>query len=431
MLTTNKFIWSKSTFFIILLFLLVLNLLISINKINNELKFTQNKIRKDYELILERCEKKAISLGFLLQKTTNNTEQSFLLRSYNLLNHKDGLYLSFMPTVESATNQWFFSLDPSTGIELYKKVHGLKGMTNILIAIDVNSLADELLENNQPKFYKIYLIKKEINNSFNKAFNYYFDQYILKHQPNLLQVFKYMTLSILSPTLMLFGWFVIYYKMKFKYKKFYKREYSDLLKQQNDFIEELKLQINKQSFEISSLNLKIEALIQTNLAIDFFAKDFVSSLIKYNKNSDQLKEQKVPLTGFFSAEELKDKPINILIEETLQYHSHAFVNDNHNIITTTSNNFLVPGNNIFGLKKVIIVSLQYLLACSPLGTNFRITIDGTKFESLNIEIMEQDTFVFLEDQKFANKLQTTQKFTDLFCVPWEKIIELSKNENFT
>ena len=134
MLIINKSIWfwSKSTFFIILLFLLALNLLISANKIHKELKFTQSKIRKDYELILERCEKKAASLGFLLQKATNNTEQSFLLRNYNLLSHKDFLYLSFMPTVEPATKHWVFSLEPFTGIELYKKIYDLKGMTNIV-----------------------------------------------------------------------------------------------------------------------------------------------------------------------------------------------------------------------------------------------------------------------------------------------------------
>lgn len=218
--------------------------------------------------------------------------------------------------------------------------------------------------------------------------------------------------------------------MKSKYKKLYKEKYSDLLKQRGCLIEESQSHINKQNLEICFLNSKIEALIKTNLAIDCFAKDFVSSLIKYNRNSDRVKEKKALLVDIFSALEFEDKPIKNIIEEAIQYHLHTFVNDNHSIATSISHDFFIKGENIFGLKKVIVVALQYLLKCSPLGTNFKLTINGNKFANLSIEIVEQDTFVFLEDQQITNKLQTTEKFTDLFCLSWEKLLELSKNEKF-
>lgn len=424
----SKTIWSKNTFFIILLFMLLLDIMASINEINKELLFVLNKVRKDYELILERCEKKVTSLGYLLKKAKSNTEQLLLLRSYNLLKHNDYLYLSLIPTKKLATNKWFFSLDHLTGIEIYKKVYNLTSKTNILVAIDIDSLTSELIKNNPTKFYKIYFTKKETNNHFEKTFNNYFDSYILNYQLKLTQIFKYIMLNILSPILMMAGWFIIYYKIKLKYKKLYRKEYNCLLKQLNFMIEELNSKINNQNLEICSLNLQIDALTKTNLAIDCFAKDFVSSLIKYNNGDDYLKQQTAALLESFSAIVPKDKTIKYIIEVAIQYHSHALVNDNHKIVTFIPNNFTIPGSKVFGLKKVIIVSLQYLLTCSPSDTHFKFTINGTAFTNLSIEIMEQDTFVFLEDQNFTNKIQTTEKFTDLFCLSWEKLIELSKNE---
>ncbi len=105
--------------------MLLLDIMASINEINKELLFVLNKVKKDYELILERCEKKVTSLGYLLKKAKSNTEQLLLLRSYNLLKHNDYLYLSLIPTKKLATNKWFFSLDHLTGIEIYKKVYNL------------------------------------------------------------------------------------------------------------------------------------------------------------------------------------------------------------------------------------------------------------------------------------------------------------------
>ena len=65
----------------------------------------------------------------------------------------------------------------------------------------------------QPNFGKRIENAPRIKCIKKKTFNNYFDSYILNYQLKLTQIFKYIMLNILSPILMMAGWFIIYYKI--------------------------------------------------------------------------------------------------------------------------------------------------------------------------------------------------------------------------
>ncbi len=404
-------------------------------EINKELKATEDSIQSDYKLTLERSEKKAVGIISLLEKTKNNLEQDFLIKSYNLLKHNDYLYLSFMTTKEPATRTWTTVLDSLEETQVYKRIYGVKNYDNLLVRIDVNALIQKLIKDNISKFHKLSFAQAEKNTlhrSVNLLSAIYFDSYQLDREINIKQIFKYIILNMLSPILMLTGWFVIQVGSNIRFRKFYKNKYNHLINDLNGTTAQLKEQINKQDAKIDSLRLERDALRKTNLAIDCFAKDFIYSIVKNSRNENYKEYQSTKQSSvieFLPVTALVDKPVSYIIEEAIQYHADVFLNNNHEIVTSVLSNVIVPSKNIFGVKKVLVVSLQYLLTSSPVNTKFKFIVDGNKFSDLKIEIEEHDTFCFIDDKKHNNKQQPTQKFTDLFCRSWEEIVELSKNEN--
>lgn len=430
-----KYYWTTNVFSILLLFLFSIKIFGSSIEINKELKSIEYKIKSDYRSILERSEKKAVGIVSLLEKTTNKIEKDFLLKGYNLLKHNDYLYLSFMTTTEPATHAWVPALDSLAEIEIYKIIYCVKNQDNLLVRIDVNALMQKLIKDNISKLYKISFVpleKNSLHSNTNVLSTIYFDSYQLNCEPEVKKNFKHIIFNMLSPILMLAGWFVIYFGINIRFRKLYKNKYNHLINDLNRTVWQLKEQANKQAAKVDSLKLETDALRKTNRAIDCFAKDFIYSLVKNSRNQNYKEHQGMKQSSvveFFPVTTFVDKPISYIIEEAIQYHADVFLNNNHEIVTSGSSNVIVPSTNIFGIKKVLIVSLQYLLTSSPANTKFKFIVDGNTFLDLKIGIEEHDTFCFIDDKKHNNNQQPTQKFTDLFCLSWEELIELSKNED--
>lgn len=414
--------------FIVIILIKIITIMIFIK---SDLEKVLNNIKQNYSITLSRVEQKSKDLIALLELATHNLEQEYLLKSCNLLEHDDYLYLSFIKTQEQPNLNWVYvrQYQNNDGLNVYQKTYPTKLSYNLAAIIDVEALSLRLLRDNYNKFFnvKFYPINKNVYQS-----SLYFDIYYIEYSFNMLEVLKYIAQSFLSLMLMLICSFVLVLFMQLKYRKFYLKKTTSIINDLKNSIEQLEFKIMDKDKSIINFNAKINALNQTNQALDCFAKDFVLNLIKTN-DVNVYEQGQIIQNQYISdiSEQIvfANETISSIIDESLSYHARAIVDNNHKFSVSIANNIVIPARNVFGFKKVLISCLQYLLSCSPSDVNFELIINGAESSNLDIKIVEVNTFSFIKEQNSTNNTRLSRKFTDLFCLTWQELTEMSKIEN--